>query len=114
MSLHLENNSQNVMFFVYHFQMLKQNVYLLLESLVQLNDLNLDFVLIILVLIKYLFQLITLFKPEFNCGSRLELSCVDKVTTETCSLVSVILNVPAPVEVLITQADDHVKIKLKA
>ena len=27
-----------VMFFVYHFQMLKQKVYLLLESLIQQND----------------------------------------------------------------------------
>ena len=57
----------------------------------------------------YLFQLITLLKPDYNCWSSLELSCVDKVTTGTYSFVSVIVNVPTPVELVIRQVDDHVK-----
>ena len=40
------------------------------------------------------------------------LSGVDTVTTGTKSLVSVIANLPAPVELIITQVDDHVKIEL--
>ena len=36
------------------------------------------------------------------------LSWVDTVTTGTKSLVSVIANLPAPVELIITQVDDHV------
>ena len=40
------------------------------------------------------------------------LSWVDTVTTGTKSLVSVIANLPAPVELIITQVDDHVKIEL--
>ena len=66
--------------------MLKQKVYLLLESLVQSNDLDLDFY-------KYLFQLITLLKPDFNCCNNFALSCVDKVTTGTYNSASVIANV---------------------
>ena len=43
----------------------------------------------------------------------LVLSClVDKVTTGTWSFVSVIENLSAPVELVITQVDDHVKIRL--
>ena len=61
---------------------------------------------------KYLFQLVTLLNPDFNCCSSLELSCVDKVTTGTCDFVSIILNAPAPVELVITQVDDHVKMRL--
>ena len=64
------------MFLVYHFQMQKQKVYLLLESLVQPDDLNLDFD-------KYLFQLITLLKPDFNCCNNFALSCIDKATAGT-------------------------------
>ena len=61
---------------------------------------------------KHLFQLFTLLKPDLNCWSSLELSCVDKVTTGTYNFVSVILNIPAPVELVIIQVDDHYKIKL--
>ena len=46
--LHLEDNNFFFLFFVNYLQILKQKVYLLLENLVQLNDLNLGFVLIIL------------------------------------------------------------------
>ena len=31
----------------------------------------------------YLFQLIVLLKPDFNCGNDFAVSCVDKVTTGT-------------------------------
>ena len=34
-------------------------------------------------LARYLFQLIFLLKPEFNCGNNLALSWVDKVTAGT-------------------------------
>ena len=62
----------------------------------QLNDLN----------GWYLFQLIVLLKPDFN----FILSWVDKVTTGTWSFVSVTANFSAPVELVITQLEDHVKI----
>ena len=39
-------------------------------------------------------------------------SYVDKVITGTKSFVSVIANVPAPLELVRTQVDDHVKIRL--
>ena len=32
---------------------------------------------------KYLFQIIVLWKPDFNCGNNFALSWVDKVTTGT-------------------------------
>ena len=60
----------------------------------------------------YLFQLIVLLKADFNCWSNFALSWVDKVTTGTKSFVSVIANLPAPVELVITQVDDHVKMRL--
>ena len=44
----------------------KQRAYLLLENLVQLNGSDLDFVLINSGFDKYLFQLITALKPDFN------------------------------------------------
>ena len=55
--------------------MLAQKVYLHIENLAQLNDLNLDFVLIILVLqdiysfvfIHYIYPV--LLKPDFNYGN---------------------------------------------
>ena len=55
----------------------------------------------------YLFQLIVLLRPDFNRWSNFALSWVDKVTTGTKSFVSVIANLPAPVELVITQIDDH-------
>ena len=63
--------------------MLKQKAYLFLEDLAQLNDLNLDFVLIILVLLDIFFKLIVLLKPDFNWGNNFALSWVDKVTIGT-------------------------------
>ena len=56
----------------------------------------------------YLLQLIVLFKPDFNFWSSVVLSWVDKVTT----FISVIVNLPPAVELVITQVDDHVKIGL--
>ena len=52
---------------------------------------------------------IVLLKPEFDCWSNFALSWVDGVTTGTKNFVSVILNLPLPVELVITQVDDHVK-----
>ena len=60
----------------------------------------------------YLRQLIVLLKPDFNYWSNFALSCVDKVTTETLSFVSVILNFVSRVAEEITQVRDHVKIRL--
>ena len=59
-----------------------------------------------------MFQLNTLFKPDFSCCNNFVLSCVDKVTTGTYNFVPVTSDAPAPVELVITQVDDHVKIKL--
>ena len=66
-------------------------VYLFLENLIGLNDLDLDFVIMILVE-KYLFQLIALLNPDFNCCNNFALSWVDKVTTGTKRFASVISN----------------------
>ena len=60
----------------------------------------------------YLFQLIVLLIPDFNCWSNYALSWVDNVTTGTKSFVSVIANLIAPVELVITQVDDQVKMRL--
>ena len=60
----------------------------------------------------YLFQLIVLLKPDFDCCSNFALSCVDKVTSGTESFVSVILNFVSPVEEETTQPLDHAKIRL--
>ena len=51
-------------------------------------------------------------KPDFSCSNNFALACVDQVTTGTYNFVSVISNFPSPVELTITQVDDHVKIKL--
>ena len=40
------------------------------------------------------------------------MSLVHKVTTRTYNFVSVIANFPSPVELVITQSLDHVKIRL--
>ena len=55
----------------------------------------------------YLFQLIVLLKTDFNCWSSFVLSWIDKVTTGTQSFVLVIANIPAPVELVMTQVHDH-------
>ena len=73
--------------------MLKQRVYLLLESLARLNDLGLDACANNLGFDKYLFQFITLLKPDFSYCNNFALSCVDKVTAGTYNFVSVIANV---------------------
>ena len=62
---------------------------------------------------KYLFQLIVLFKPDFNYVNNFTLSWVDKVSTGTSSLVSVIINVAFWLATLIDaikQFADKVKI----
>ena len=60
----------------------------------------------------YLFQLIDFLKPDYNCWSNFALSWVDKVTTGIQSFLSVIVNLPLPVELVMTQVDDHVKKRL--
>ena len=62
------------LFFAHHFQMLKQNVYLHLENLAQLNVLSLHFCANNSGFGRYLFQLIVFLKPDFNCGNNFELS----------------------------------------
>ena len=57
----------------------------------------------------YLFRLIILLKPDLNCWSNFALSWVDRATTGTKLFVSVIVNLPSAVELVITQVDDHVK-----
>ena len=63
----------------------------------------------------YLFELIVLLKPDFNCSNTFALSWVDKVTTTTWIFVSVIENVApwfATSVETITQFADQVKIRL--
>ena len=60
----------------------------------------------------YLFQLIVLLKRHFSCWSNFALSWVDKVITGTKSFASVIVNLPVPAELVITQVDYHVKMRL--
>ena len=57
----------------------------------------------------YLFQLIVFFKPDFHCWSNFVWSWVDKVAPRASSFVSVIVNISSPVELVITQIDEHVK-----
>ena len=57
-----------------------------------------------------LFQVTVLLKPDFDCSSSYVLSSVDKVTTGTESFVSVIANFTLPVELIITQAGNQIKI----
>ena len=63
--------------------MLKQKEYLLLENLFQLNDSDFGFWANNSGFGRYLFQLITLSKPDFNCCKSFALSRVDEVTTGT-------------------------------
>ena len=58
-----------------------------------------------------LFQLIVILKGDFNCWSSFALSWVHEVTGTYC-FVLVIVNFPASVELVITQVDDPVKMKL--
>ena len=60
----------------------------------------------------YLFKLIVLLKQDFNCWSNFALSWIDNVTTGTSSFVSAIENIPAPVELVTTQADSPIKMRL--
>ena len=73
---------------MYHFEMIKQKVYLLLENLHQLIVLSIGLVLL-LVFDWYLFQLIVPLKPDFNYPNGFASSWVDKVTTATYCFVSV-------------------------
>ena len=61
----------------------------------QLSNLNNDLDFSVDFFDWYLFHLIVLFKPSFNCSSSFVLSWVDKVTTGTKIFVSVIANVVA-------------------
>ena len=60
----------------------------------------------------YLFQLIVLLKPDFNCSSSFALSWVDKVMIGTQSFVSVIANFVSPVAEEIIHYSDQVKMGL--
>ena len=59
-----------------------------------------------------MFQLIAFLKPDFGSQSNFSLSLVDKVTTGTYNFVSVIANFSSPVELVIPQSLDPVKIRL--
>ena len=88
--------------------MLKQKVYLHPENLFKFVFCanNYSFA-------RFLFQLIVLLKPDFNCGSHFALSWVDKVTTGTSRFVSVIVNVGtwfAMLVLITTQFSDQSKI----
>ena len=60
--------------------MTKQKVYLLLENLDKLDNVNICFVIDFVILASYLFQLIVLVKPDSNCFRSFMFSCVDNVT----------------------------------
>ena len=63
--------------------MIKQKVYLLLENLDELGNLN----------IEILFHLTFVLKPNFNCCNSFSVSWVHKVTTGAYIFVSVNVNV---------------------
>ena len=69
--------------------MIKQKVYLLVENLDQLDNLNM-FCAWFIVLARYLFQSIVLLKPDSNCLRSFMFSWVDKIITGTLNLVSFI------------------------
>ena len=84
--LHLEYSIFYCLFFDHHFRTLYQKVYLLLESLAQLNDLSFYFLLIILVLLDIYSNLIVLLKPDFNCDKVLEIClCYCKCRNLICN-----------------------------
>ena len=66
----------------------------------QRSDLNIGFLHIFLDL------------AHFNCWNNLPLSWVDKATTGTYSFVSVISSLPTTVELVTTQVDGHVRMRL--
>ena len=104
LSLLLEDNIPN-MFLHFHLQKVIQKVYLLLENLHQLSDLNIDFVLFL-----------DLIDICFNCSFNLIVEAVlhylelIKLLLEHKSFVSVIENLPAPGQLVITQVYDHVDV----
>ena len=59
-----------------------------------------------------MFQLVVLLTPDFNCWNSFVLSWVYKVTTGTYNFVSPTANFPWPVELVITEVDGHVKMRL--
>ena len=59
--------------------MIKRKVYLLLENLDQLGNLNIGFVRVLLILIDIYSSLVL--KPNFTCCNSFALSSVVKVTT---------------------------------
>ena len=71
--------------FLDHFYLwiIKQKIYLFLQNLYQLQNLNICFAFDLFFLDWYLVQLVVLLKPDFNCLSNFKLSLVDKVTTGT-------------------------------
>ena len=93
------------MFYHFHLQNIIQKVYLLLENFDQLKSFKYCFCSYIVGSDWYLFQLFVLLKPYFDCCNSFASSYVEKVTTGTSSVVLVIANVPAPVELVITQVD---------
>ena len=60
----------------------------------------------------YLFQLIVLLKPDFNCCNSFALSWIDKVIAGKDSFACAILNFAIPVAEEITQSSDQVKMRL--
>ena len=81
--LQMEDNIVSNLFVVLYIQMINQKVYLLLENLNQLNNINIDLVFLLIFFDWYLLQLIVLFKWDFNYSSSFASSWVNKVTTET-------------------------------
>ena len=67
----MEENILCVIFGVHYFQMIKQKVYLLPVNFAQINNLN----------IGYLVQLVLRLNPDFNFCNSFALSLVDNVTT---------------------------------
>ena len=77
----MEDNILCVLLYQFHFQMIKENLYLLPENLSQLN--NLSVLWNFLNLGRNLFQLIVLLKRDSIFFNSFTLSSVHKVTTGT-------------------------------
>ena len=92
-----------MLFYYFHFQEIIQKICFLLENLDKSKNLNIFSFLNISDW--YSFQL------NERCNS-FALSWVDKVTNGTYNFISVIANLHAPVEIVITQVHDNVKMRL--
>ena len=94
-----------------HFQSIQQKVYILLENLDQLRNLNTDLFFLLILLVD-IYKLIVLLKPGFNCFSSFALHCeLIKLQLERKFLYQLLkmlwLELLAALEAAVTQFSDQ-------